>query len=244
MATKEESPLVTTVRQHAVVVEGQLATAVQALEKMAPWIESEIAAKRFDQPRQEAAKLVALAGRLEKTVEEKKQASTAPLTKLLNEVRAVWTSVTDGAKAMKSSANALLIKVQRADEAHRYELEQEALRRARELEAAKAKLVAEAPSVQSVQPQAVAIQREIVSTLTAIPEAAPTTTKTADGVSASVGKGLDFEVTDIAALAAAYPDAVEVRRSAVLKLLREGVDVPGVKKLEPDKVRATGIKTT
>jgi membrane protein involved in colicin uptake len=62
------------------------------------------------------------------------------------------------------------------------------------------------------------------------------TVRTETGARSTVRKIPDFEVTDLAALAAAHPQVIEVKRGDVLKLYRSGASVQGVRFFLRDSV--------
>lgn len=240
---RKVSPLVAAAQNAATAIKEQIVAARTALAQLRPWFAAQAAKHNYENAKAEAVKMVATAGRLERLTDEKKTLSCQPLNELLRDVRVVWKDVANEAAALRDECDKELHAIVQADNAYRLAEEQRLMAKARELEQRKAELTAAINSATAAQAlsnkthsAAVAtvasVQASIIETLNSIPDAAPTTFKVEGGGSVSVGEDLDFEVTDLAALAAAHPEAIEVKRGVVLALLRKTPDavVPGVQR--------------
>ncbi len=223
------------------------------------WInDTALPAHDYDSARHEAGKIVAAAASAEKLIEQTKAGATRPLTALLTAIRKVWKPADATVETLRTQANALFRQITDHHAAWARQQEDEARKKVAALQAQQAAAVraqekaladrsmgvtGASGALLNATEQGEALHAEVVATLLAIPDPAPTAVRSAEiGGLVSTHTSLGFEVVDIVALVTAYPEAVEVKRKFVLDLLRGGAEVPGVKRTETTAVTFRAAK--
>jgi len=235
-------------QQQAAATEAQKVAAVQqALDALRPWCSAQAEAHAFEAPIQKLTTVLLAAKTVEDAVEEEHKKAVAPLTAVVSQVREAWAGVRKLAESVRGAASSALTDLRERE--RQWKISEE-LRLRREAQAASEKQAAALAAAAAAEPgvsAAVAAtiadeqQGKILDALKAIPEAQAPTVRV-EGGSVSTPDVVDYEVTDIGKLATAYPDAVEVRRAVVLRLVRAAATddaIPGVR-----RVIRTGVRVT
>jgi len=216
-----------------------------------------------------AAEIRARLKGIEKGIDASYDQHVKPTADLVRQAQAIRKTLTDTIAAGVKAIDSEILRDRREQEAaaererkrieaeaeeKRKALEEEQATRAREA-AAKAEEEAKAAGMNAADQKAVGelyAQEEAAKPLPPVlvvapPPAPARTIVSQTGFTASVKKLWDFELRDVGALAAAYPATVEVKRGAVLDLLRAlerdgateaalGNAIPGIRAFKSEKV--------
>lgn len=234
-------------QQAAAAAEAQKVAAVQqALDALRPWCAAQADAHAFEEPIAKLTTMLVAAKTVHDAVEAEHKKAIAPLTAIVTQCREAWAGVRKLAESVRAQATSALSDLRERDRQWRLA---EELRLRREAEEAAAKqaaaLAAETGAGANVAAtMAQEQQGKILDALKAIPQAQAPVVRV-EGGSVSTPDVVDYEVIDIGKLATAHPEAVEVRRAVVLKLVRAAATddaIPGVRRVLRTGVRVTAAR--
>lgn len=235
-------------QQAAAAEEKKVAAVQQALDALRPWCAAQAEAHAFEEPISKLTTVLLAAKKVEDAVEAEHKKAVAPLSAVVAQCREAWAGVRKLAESVRAQATSALVDFRERE--RQWKLSEE-VRLRREAEDAAAKQAEALASVGETGGNAVVAatiaqeqQGKILDALKAIPEAQAPVVRV-EGGSASTPDVPDYEVFDIGKLATAHPDAVEVRRAVLLRLVRAAATddaIPGVRRVMRVGVRVQSSK--
>lgn len=232
-------------RKAAAAEETKVAAVQQALDALRPWCAEQAEAHAFEEPIAKLTAVLVAAKTAGDAVEAEHKKAIAPLNAVVAQCREAWAGVRKLAESVRAQAASALSDLRERDRQWRLA---EELRLRREAEKAAAKQTEALASAagaggNAVVAATIAQQQQglILDALKAIPEAQAPVVRVAGGA-VSTPDVVDYEIIDIGKLATAYPDVVEVRRAALLRLVRAAATddaIPGVRRIMRTGVRVT-----
>lgn len=235
-------------QQAAAAEEKKVAAVQQALDALRPWCAEQAQTHAFEAPIAKLTAVLVAAKTVGDAVEAEHKKAVAPLSAVVAQCREAWAGVRKLAESVRAQATSALVDFRERE--RQWKLSEEVRLRREAEDAAKAQAEALA-SVAGAGGDAVVAatiaqqqQCKILDALKAIPDAQVPVVRV-EGGSASTPDVPDYEITDIGALATAHPEAVEVRRAVLLKLVRAAATddaIPGVRRVMRVGVRVQSAK--